>query len=164
MKDKSCNGLCERHPNKTKVRLDYRTFNRLSDAVCRKCGVYFKNFLEIRCPCCKFKLSRTIRRVSKIQIDVLVGYAFTNFWKMVYRSIERQFVIAVKKKLGRKPKGDYFNRTCTECNSTETYVYNDKYPQWYFVNNGWKCNRCGMRLKRYWVEKEIIPIEIPRCS
>jgi hypothetical protein len=161
MKDKGCNGICERHPNKTKTKLDYRTFNKLKDAICRNCGVYFRNLSDSRCPCCKRILSRTIRRVSKIQIDALVQYAFTNFWKMVYRDIHRKFT-RVKKKLGRKPKGDYPNRTCTECSSTETYVYNGKYPQWYFVNNGWKCNRCGMRIKRYWKEKEIIPIEIPR--
>lgn len=165
MKDKGCNGLCERHPNKTRTRLDYRTFNRFRDAICRKCSVYFRNFANIRCPCCGFKLSRTIRRVSRIQIDVLVGYAFTNFWKMIYKLLDKTFgkPLKILKKRGRKPK-DYSLRQCTECKTTETYKQNDKHAQWYFVNAGWKCSRCGVRLKCYWRNQEKKRIEVyTRC-
>ena len=144
----TCNGLCARHPKRTKKRIQAIDFDITKDAVCRKCECYFKNIEGQRCPCCKAKFSRRLTTMNTLKkkmraIQRKLVYSFRYFWNMIERKHRR-------KPHYRKKNIDRSNRKCLICNSTKTYIQKHGLGSavWLRYMHGYICLKCHIRNTR----------------
>lgn len=142
MSSGSCNGLCVRHPKRTKKRIQLVNFDITKDAVCRQCECYYKDMPETnKCPCCHRRLSRrltTMRSFKKRMHAVLkkLIYNFRDFWEMITRQYRP------------RKKKDMSGRRCLLCNSKKTQVHKCGTPIWLRYLHGYVCLNCHVKKTR----------------
>ena len=142
----TCNGLCARHPKRTKKRIQSVNFDITKDAVCRKCECYFKNIEGPRCPCCKAKFSRRLTTMKTLKkrmhaVNKKLVYTFRDFWEMITRKYK-----SLKNK--EKKKKDMSYRHCLLCNTTKTHIPKHGTPVWLRYLHGFICLKCHIRKTR----------------
>lgn len=130
----SCNGICHRHPCYSPKRLKGSDFIPVIDALCRKCEAYYKKIKDARCPCCKQKLSRHLRKGRAFKNKVFT--AFADFWRMILRES------APRKKKDVLFDRTKWNRKCIKCNSSKTFKRRGNFPLWCRFKDGWICSNC----------------------
>lgn len=145
MSSGTCNGLCARHPKRTKKRILLVNFDREKDAVCRQCECYFKNMPGVNwCPCCHRRLSRRLssHKYGKKRIAAAlkkIATVFRDFWKMVEKNHRRSNLTYKKKDLSW--------RRCLLCNSKDTYIQKNRSrtPVWIRYLHSYICLKCHLR-------------------
>jgi hypothetical protein len=139
----SCNGLCTRHPKRTKKRIQAVNFDITKDAVCRKCETYFKNIEGSRCPCCHVKFSRRLTTMKTVKkrmhaVNQKLVYTFKYFWEMITKLYRKR----------THKKKNMSHRKCLLCNTTKTHIPKHGTPVWLHYLHGFICLKCHIRNTR----------------